>query len=455
MHLQELVNCCSVPSSILKVEKTPEGFCGAIHIVCANEPYRELMGPGYYDGMPYEELVPKDPKFEDFCFRAAHMNQRMHTYVETKALDCWTDEAMIPLQPQGPEIGYCQFFLEFTKAADPTRMASVSMDTASAVIRASITMHAGDDFKTSVREVLADIIEMTGAFASRIMLIDHERRQAVNFCEKIRGDLEPTEEVGDGSISYDVVASWEPMIGVSNAVVVKDEQDMRSLEERNPAWVQSLRQYAVTSLVLIPLRREKTVFGYLYVVNFDVEKVVEVKELIELMSVFLGSEISTHLLMRQLEDLSTLDGLTGILNRRALTARMETIAQSGDTKPFGIVSIDLNGLKAANDQGGHDEGDRLLVRAADILSRVFRRSDLFRAGGDEFAIIATDITQDVLDARVTRLRQLADGDPDVSYAIGAYWSDGSISTREAYQRADQRMYADKKAYYDAHPDLRR
>ena len=454
MDLQGIVNCCSVPSCILSVEKTPEGLCGAIHIVCANDQYREAMGSGYYDGMPYEELVPKDLKFEDFCFRAAHKNQRMHAYVETKALGCWTDQVLIPLHPQGPEIGYCQFLFELTETAEPERLASVSMDTASAVIKASITLLAGDDFKSSVREVLTDILEMSEAETCRIMLIDHARREAVNFCEKFCHGFTRMQR-GDGTIPYEVVASWEGMIAESNAVVVKDERDMQSLEERNPEWVRSLRQYEVKSLVLIPLRREKEVVGYLYVVNFDVEKVVEVKELIELMSVFLGAEIANHLLMKRLQELSLRDALTGVQNRRAMLDKMKSITEADDKKPFGIVGIDLNGLKMANDKGGHDAGDQLLIKTARALGRVFRQSDLYRAGGDEFAVIALGISHEAFDARVVQLRELVDENPNISLSIGACWSDGSISAQSAYQQADQSMYVEKREYYDSHPELRR
>lgn len=454
MDLQGIVNCCSVPSSILSVEKTPDGFCGAIHIVCANDQYREAMGSGYYDGMPYEELVPKDLKFEEFCFRAAHKNQRMHAYVETKALGCWTDQVMIPLHPQGPEIGYCQFLFEFTETAEPERMASVSMDTAAAVIKASITLLAGDDFKTSVREVLTDILEMSGANACRIMLIDHARREAINFCEKLRHGFVPVER-GDGTIPYEMVASWEGMIAESNGVVVKDERGMQSLEERNPLWVRSLRQYEVKSLVLIPLRREKEVIGYLFVVNFDVEKAVEVKELIELMSVFLGAEIANHLLMKQLKELSMHDALTGLQNRRAMLAKMKLITEADDRKQFGIVSIDLNGLKMANDSSGHDAGDQLLIKVARALGGVFRASDLYRAGGDEFAVIASGISREAFDARVVQLRELVSDNHDISVSIGACWSDGSVSAQSVYQEADQRMYAEKREFYDSHPGLLR
>lgn len=453
MDYQALVNCCSVASAILSVEMTPEGRCGDIRIVCANQPYRDVMGPAYQDGMLYQELVPQDPKFEDFCFRAAHKNQRMHAYVEAKALDGWTDQVMIPLHPQGPGIGYCQFLVEFTKAADPARMASVSMNTASAIVKASITLLNGDDFKTNVRDVLTDLLDISGAFACRITLVDHEKREAINFCEKVKGFDTPPTARGDGVIPYEIVASWEPMIGVSNAVIAKDERELDALEQHNPAWVQSMRQYGVTSLVIIPLRRGKTIFGYLSIVNFDVDKVVEVKELVELMVALLGREISNHLLMERLEELSTADPLTGMLNRRAMDNRMAAMAADGERMPFGVVSIDVNGLKAENDSAGHDAGDQLIRKAANVLSGVFRKDDLYRPGGDEFVVIADGMVRDAFQERVERIRDRAAKLPDVSLAIGSYWSDGSVDVYEAFKIADGNMYADKESYYNSHPEI--
>lgn len=459
MDFQAFVDTCSKPCAILSVVKTPEGYCGPIHIVCSNQSYKEVMGPTYYDGMAYDELVPKDVKFEDFCFRAAHMNQRMHAYVETTALNCWTDQVMIPLKPQSGNVGYCQFLFDFTDTAEAERMAGVSADTAAAVVKASIALLGTDDFKKGVYDVLTDILEQSDAFAARIMLIDHEKREAINFCEKVRNDEQPSPEVGDGTIPYDIVASWEPMIGVSNAVIIKNEREMSALEERNPAWVRTMRQYGVTSLILIPLHRTNTIIGYLYVVNFDVSKVIEIKELIELMSFFLGSEISNYLLMQRLEELSTLDRLTGLFNRNAMLVRMKEIddqvakANSDESvakEPFGLVTIDLNGLKATNDLEGHEAGDRLLMRTAEVLGSVFRKSDLYRMGGDEFVIIASGISHGQFDDRVSQLFAASAEHEGMNFAIGSFWSDGTHDAHEAFRHADAQMYADKRAYYQSH-----
>ena len=121
MDLQKFVDQVSVPCAVLSVERTEKGFCKEVRIVCANQTYKQVMGAGYYDNMLYQELVPRDSKFEDFCFRAAFLNQRMHAYVPTRALGGWTDQQMIPLERESENLGYCQFLFEFTKSAEPDR----------------------------------------------------------------------------------------------------------------------------------------------------------------------------------------------------------------------------------------------------------------------------------------------------------------------------------------------
>lgn len=207
-------------------------------------------------------------------------------------------------------------------------------------------------------------------------------------------------------------------------------------------------------MVLVPLQRAKIVIGYLYVLNFDISKVVEVKEMIEMMSFVLGSEIYTHMLLQKLEELSQIDTLTGSLNRRAMQNRMKEL-ESHRNKPFGVVNIDLNGLKVVNDQEGHDAGDRLLVQAGELLRKVFYREDIFRTGGDEFVIIIRGIDQETFYRKIKRLRNDVEKNARISFAIGEFWSEGDQSIKDVFRYADERMYADKKAFYERHPELRR
>ncbi|MBQ7485903.1 MAG: sensor domain-containing diguanylate cyclase [Clostridia bacterium] len=451
MDFQAFVNSVAVPCAVLSVEKKPGGDWGEIRIVTANEPYRQTMGPRYYDNMIYSELVPKDLKFEDYCYRAAVLGRRMHAYVETRALNCWTDQQMIPLESDREDIGYCQYLFEFTQNAEADRMSSVCAESASALIKCSLSLMTTENISESLKAVVSEIMEVSGAATSRIMLIDDDTQTVTNLCEMFA----PGEPVNSAAISYEIVKTWEAMIGVSNGVIVKNEHEMDDLERRNPAWVRSMRAYGVTSLAMVPMRREKRVIGYLYVINFNVEKVIEVKELLEVLSFIVGAEISNHSLMARLDALSKRDELTGVMNRNAFKRQIAELEQSC-CMPLGVVYMDVNGLKRINDQEGHESGDTLLRHAAQMMERAFEHDHLYRAGGDEFVAIMENCNKMEFDRRVAHFRQLEVSAPTINIAVGAYWTDDAAeNVRSIFQKADSEMYADKRAFYLRHPEMNR
>ncbi len=453
MDYQQLTDLVAVPCCVISVEQREDGGYGAIRIACANDAYKAAMGEKYYDNMPYYELVPKDNKFEDFCFRAAVLGQKMHAYVETVGLSAWTDQTLIPLASATPGMGYCQFIFEFTQNAEADRMASLSADNSARFIKACIALMNTDNFQESVGRVLEDVMDAARARGCRIMFVDHEKQEANVFCDRREyreGRLDNGKEV---VIGYDLVQSWEAMIGVSNAVIVKDEQDFAWLEKENPSWAESLRCHDVTSLILIPLHRGGLVVGYLYVIDFDVSRVVEVKELLELLSYVLGSEIFNYQLMQRLDEMSHTDALTKLHNRNAMIRRIHEILWN-PVGQVGVLNLDVNGLKRVNDEQGHEAGDRLLVEASEMLRKFFYVEDIFRTGGDEFVVIIRDISFETFMRKVEHLRAAVEKNARVCFAIGDCWTDHCEQLQEVLRRADERMYADKAAFYQRNPTLR-
>lgn len=453
MDFQQFTNMVNMPCCILSVEQTKDGGCGDIRIICANDAYKATMGPKYYDNMPYYELVPQDNKFEDFCFRAAVLGQRMHAYVETVGLGAWTDQTLIPLASSTPGVGYCQFIFEFTQGLEADRMASLSAENSARVIKACITLMNMNDFQESVGYVLEDVLEASDARACRIMLVDHDRREAINFCER-RSPKAKQEMKEPAVISYDLVKSWENLIGVSNAVILKEERDFAWLEKENPAWAESLHTYGVTSLVLIPLRRSGSIVGYLYVINIDISRVVEVKELLELLSYVLGAEIDNFLLLKRLDRMSNTDALTKLNNRNAMIRRINDILRN-PVGQVGVINLDVNGLKRINDDYGHEAGDQLLVQVSEMLRKIFYEQDIFRTGGDEFIVFICGISQETFEKKVKRLRTAMEKHTNICFAIGDSWTHRSDRLHDILHEADERMYADKAQFYSCNPKFRR
>lgn len=105
--------------------------------------------------------------------------------------------------------------------------------------------------------------------------------------------------------------------------------------------------------------------------------------------------------------LSTTDELTGLLNARGFNQRLQQeIARANrSNKPLSLVMVDLDGLKAINDQYGHEAGDRALLSTAQVLRRNLRVSDVAaRLGGDEFAVLAADTSLETILSLAERVR---------------------------------------------------
>ena len=458
-RFQSIVDLQVKPCAILSVEKGQDGTPGVIRIVRANRAYKETMGSKYYDNMPYYELVPKVVRFESSCYRCAIEGQQIHNYTQTKVDGLWTDQQLIPLFSDREDLGYCLFIIETSKTVDRERMSAVSIRTAAAVLKAAITLLGTNDLKERVGTVLTDILELSEAFSVRALLIDHENKRAINYCDRWAVPIEEgfavEEDPDQAVISYPLICSWEKCLGTYNFLAVTTEGEMNELALLNPGWVNTMRAYGVTTLLLIPLRHEREIIGYLYLCNFNPDKVAEVREMAELMSFFIGTEVYNAMLLKRLDAMSHTDALTGLNNRNAMIQRTKMLSQSAEATPFGVVNLDLNGLKTVNDLQGHDAGDQLLVSASEMLKKYFYSGDLYRTGGDEFIVIATGITKEAFDRKVERLRQATRKDGAVSFAIGAYWSDGSEDVPTVFRKADEIMYADKSAYYAAHPEQRR
>ena len=149
--------------------------------------------------------------------------------------------------------------------------------------------------------------------------------------------------------------------------------------------------------------------------------------------------------------------LTGVLNRNEMNNKIDAIRNSKDIelKGLGIVFADLNGLKRVNDNEGHEAGDLLLKNAAMVLQNVFVGDQIFRAGGDEFMILLTYTTEDVIKDKIVKARKLSKKYGNVSFAMGYAYHNDSKDITGALKLADQRMYEDKAKYYVDHPEFMR
>lgn len=138
------------------------------------------------------------------------------------------------------------------------------------------------------------------------------------------------------------------------------------------------------------------------------------------------------------------DSLTGLLNRQAYY----TAVNDNPKDITALVSIDMNGLKAINDTGGHAAGDTALETLALCFMRAVKgKQTVYRVGGDEFVIVCRKSSKNEIRQLVERVRKNV-SKTEYSCAVGyGYSPDGTIPIDELLKESDEIMYKDKARYY--------
>ena len=158
-----------------------------------------------------------------------------------------------------------------------------------------------------------------------------------------------------------------------------------------------------------------------------------------------------------LEDLSRIDDLTGLLNRRAFTSMVEPriLHQRRSGRNAALLYLDIDNFKMVNDVLGHQEGDRVLRQIGAIVGGKSRAGDIAaRIGGDEFLIWLEDTEADgaIVKARAliedisglnTGLRG-CDGEIGLSVGIAMSIPSEGITLAELVRRSDEAMYDVKR-----------
>lgn len=153
-----------------------------------------------------------------------------------------------------------------------------------------------------------------------------------------------------------------------------------------------------------------------------------------------------------LQRLAYVDVLTGISNRTYCNQKIQELEQSGE-KHFALMFFDLNGLKWANDNFGHDMGDRFLQTVANTLQKIYGQQCFCgRWGGDEFIACLTGTNTRYADAMLRdfdrEIKALNDSKRfpfriSVAYGMVRSTEQNELSIGEAIKEADRRMYTTK------------
>jgi diguanylate cyclase (GGDEF)-like protein/PAS domain S-box-containing protein len=152
--------------------------------------------------------------------------------------------------------------------------------------------------------------------------------------------------------------------------------------------------------------------------------------------------------IEEIEYLSYHDQLTGLHNRRFMERALKKLNTTANL-PISIVMADLNGLKLVNDTLGHTTGDRLLRRAAEVITAKCRESDIIaRWGGDEFILLLPRTNSAEVEMIVSRIELALQMEEVESLLVSMSFgwgtkTDPKQTIDNVFKRAENHMYRSK------------
>jgi diguanylate cyclase (GGDEF)-like protein/PAS domain S-box-containing protein len=230
-----------------------------------------------------------------------------------------------------------------------------------------------------------------------------------------------------------LLQTGEPLVGI---------EECETWEDGRVAWVSTTK---------VPLRDRSGKMIGLFGISRDItERKLAAERLAEQADLLAGQA-------RALQEMTLVDELTGLHNRRGL----QTIGEQALTRarregnPVALLFLDLDGFKQINDSFGHGAGDDALRAIAGVLRAATRQSDIAaRVGGDEFCVLLfTDAGEAArrvaarIEDGILAIHELHSFPFTLSASIGACEVDAKTpgSLEEMLSRADGRMYEHKTA----------
>lgn len=248
---------------------------------------------------------------------------------------------------------------------------------------------------------------------------------------------------------------------IEHTVVINDpfEYDKKKVKTENMKKILEASPFQIRTTLSTPIIINNKLHG---MINVDSElKNAYNKQDIEAIEIFAYEVVNVIKLYDSLERnqfLLNRDVLTGIYNRRYFNNVMLNILYNGNKNDcFFLISFDLNNLKKANDQYGHECGDKMLVLFANGVKHYIKDDDLFaRYGGDEFLLLLNVQSLDFVEAFIKNIKKFFSDNPlkfqgknlyvSFSYGISFFPDDGK-SINALIKQADNNMYMNKRNYH--------
>ncbi len=326
---------------------------------------------------------------------------------------------------------------QLTKSRADTVM---ELERSTVLIQCVTELSSHEDVDQAINNLLKIVTEYFQGDRTYIFEMDYEEKLVHNTYEYAAAGV--TKEIENlRNVPIQIIQTWIDMFHERGMFYISDLDREREKEDARAYEV--LKAQKINSLIAVPFKKNGVVTGF-----FGVDNPREHYRDFELLSsiqFFIMNRLETRSRQEQLQYLSYRDMLTNLYNRNCYIRFMEGY-RGQKFENIGVVYIDLNGLKKVNDEQGHEAGDSFIRRAAQQIVAVFPEHT-YRIGGDEFVVIYPGILEQQFEFLMSQLRLNA-RQHHVSISCGAVWKKECDSLDALLKEADEKMYEEKKHFYE-------
>ena len=331
-------------------------------------------------------------------------------------------------------------YIEITRLEKGKREVEAQLEVSHTLLECITTLSEDKTTEEALNHLLKIIGDYFGSDRAYIFEINYKEQLLNNTYEYAKEGV--TKEIDNlQNVPLSAVELWlEEFKRTGRFVIDSLDKDV----DKNSNTYQILAAQNIDALIAMPLMDDDdSIFGFLGIDNPT--KNIKNVSLISSATYFLMDSLKKRSTQALLERLSFEDSLTKIYNRNKFNVVMDDYQRRKPTS-LGLAYFDVNGLKVMNDKYGHKAGDLLIKNAADSISEVFWGNS-YRIGGDEFIVIVPNITKEAMSEAVQQaLERLAER--EVSISVGTSWRGEDNDITMQMHEADERMYANKKQYYE-------
>lgn len=304
-----------------------------------------------------------------------------------------------------------------------------------------------DNLKYSVDRVM----ELTGSYfqVGRSFVCEIHNDRVFNTFEFCAQGV-PSKREWMQDIDIHLFDYWMPLFLQEKYAACSDIEALPSAAEELKNFLKNLD---IQQIILIPVSFDGEMRLFLGYDNPSLEE----QNFLPMIDTLIGMAIvgiKQVYMERKRNILTYKDGLTALWNRTRMNE--DICLRNGKKEDAGIIFLDVNGLKAINDNCSHAAGDALLKACARIIFFQFPEctSDkedwterAYRIGGDEFVLWLRNISREEFDQRKKELKESYLKAEDCSVAIGGVFQEKAEDIFAMIKEADHLMYEDKKKYY--------